>query len=662
MQGIKPKTRAISRVFPSLASSALVVGALLVVALTGCSEKASEPAPNASPTPETSAAESATSVTTSEAVTKNLLKDAYFGELHLHTAYSLDAYIFGNTMNDPFTAYRFAKGGVVKLANGVEKQISKPLDFAAITDHSEALGEYEVCTNPQQANYASETCEGIRNFNMQTFQQLFSGMAKTPAARLADICGEDGSGCINAIEGPWQRIQQAAAQSYEPGKFTSFVAYEFSANAPEGAGGMMHRNVIFKNDQVPETVFSAFEGTGEDLHKWLEGNCIRDCKVLTIPHNPNFYWGRLYWGKNSDGSDFTQAIVERRARMDRLVEVMQIKGNSECQTGIMTTDEECNFETVFETCAEGENAACSNDYAMVRNGLKFGLREQEEWGVNPFKQGFAGGTDNHNGTPSDTAEDDFEGHYANNDGSPEVRLGLKANPTAEAMGMSGDDDPTKLYNPGAITGVWAESNTREDIWDALHRRETFATSGTRTKVRMFAGYNFADQLHQDADWVKTAYADGVPQGGTLLTAANGKVPKLVIWAMRDPMSAPLQKVQVIKGWRTEEDELKEAVFDVACSDGLQPDPASHRCPDNGATVNLEDCSISSDKGATELSTTWTDPGFNPRERAFYYVRVLENPVCRWSMYDAKKIGVEHPQELPKTVKERAWSSPVWYTP
>ncbi|MYM62935.1 DUF3604 domain-containing protein [Pseudomaricurvus sp. HS19] len=640
--------------------AALLLAALGSVLLAACgsdqkgSDKDTSAAPASSrPEPE---------LITPTRPVRNPLMDAYFGELHLHTAYSLDAYIFGNTMNDPFTAYRFAKGEEVALPTGIAKRIRKPLDFAAVTDHSEALGEYEICTNPAQDNYDSDTCVGIRNFKMQTFQQLFSGMAVTPPARLADICGEGGSECLNAIAPPWQRIQQAANENYQPGKFTSFVAYEFSANAPEGQGGMMHRNVIFRSDSVPDTVFSAFEGTGEDLQVWLEQNCTDDCQVLTIPHNPNFYWGRLYWGKNSDGSEWTDEQVERRTRYDRLVEIMQIKGNSECQTGIMTTDEECNFETVFQPCPEGENAGCSNEYAMVRNGLKLGLQQQAENGINPFKQGFAGGTDNHNGTPSDTAENDFEGHYANNDGTPEVRLGLKANPTAEAMGMSGDDDPTRLYNPGAITGVWAESNTREDIWDALYRKETFATSGTRIKVRMFAGFELPDDLYQQENWVSTAYASGVPQGGDLGSATEGQAPNLVVWAQRDPDSAPLAKMQIIKGWRSADNELHEMTYDVACSGGASPDPATHRCPDNGATVDLNDCTISTDKGASELAATWQDPQFNAGEHAFYYARVLENPVCRWSMYDAKKAGVEHPADLPKTIRERAWSSPIWYTP
>ncbi|MCK5750028.1 MAG: DUF3604 domain-containing protein, partial [Oricola sp.] len=533
-------------------------------------------------------------------------------------------------------------------------------DFAAITDHAEALGEYELCTEMGSPTYDSMTCSGIRNGDQTPFGEIFAGVSKTPATRHPDICGEDGAACVTAVEGPWSRIKEAARQFYEPGRFTTFVAWEFSANAPEGMGGMMHRNVIFRSETTPKP-FSAFEGTGEDLHAYLETNCTGDCQVLTIPHNPNFYWGRLYWGKNSDGSDWTAEQLARRERMDRLVEIMQIKGNSECQTGIGTTDEACDFETVFQACAPGENAGCSNEDAFVRNGLKKGMLIEADQGVNPFKHGFAGGTDNHNGTPSDTAEYDFKGHYANNDSDPLVRLGLKLNPTAEQMGMSGDDDPTKFYNPGAIAGVWAEANTRQAIWDALHRKETFATSGTRVKIRLMAGFDFPADMTSRSNWVSIGYAQGVPQGGDLHSAPEGRVPVLAVWAQRDPDSAPLAKLQIVKGW-TEGGATQEATYDVACSGGASPDPASHRCPDNGAGVNLDDCTISQDQGAAELAATWTDPDFNADERAFYYARVIENPVCRWSMYDAMAASVEHPPELPQTVRERAWTSPVWYIP
>lgn len=594
-------------------------------------------------------------------VEANPQKQAYFGELHIHTAYSLDAYIFGNTLNDPFTAYSFAKGEEVNLPVGGKKRIKAPLDFAAVTDHAEALGEYEMCTNKNLPSYNSEICQGIRQGNLKPFMGIFAGLAVTPAKRLTDLCGPDGKSCVDQISGPWRRIQQAAEENYVPGKFTTFIAWEYSANAPEGKGGMMHRNVIFRGTAVPNQVFSAFDGTGEQLQAWLENNCKEPCQVLTIPHNPNFYWGRLYWGKNTDGSEMTAEIMDRRDRYDRLVEIMQIKGNSECQNGIGTTDEACNFETVFQQCKPGEQGGCDDFNGFVRNGLKLGLKYQADKGTNPFKQGIIGSTDNHNGTPGDTAENDFKGHLARNDASAEVRLGFELNPVMAAAGMKASDDPTKFYNPGAIAGVWAESNTREAIWDALYRKETFGTSGTRVKVRLFGGFGLPDKLNTNSDWVKIGYEKGVPQGGDLKSAASDQAPRFVVWAQHDPLSAPLAKVQIIKGW-LDGSELKEETYDVACSDGGTPDKKTNRCPDNGAQVNLTDCSISKNKGASELSATWTDPKFNPRQYAFYYARVLENPVCRWSMYDAMRIGKPYPADLPKTIQERAWSSPIWYTP
>lgn len=635
-----------------MAWTARIVTASLSISLAACSANEKETVADDSAPTNFSEAESK--------VSTNPLKNAYFGELHLHTAYSLDAYIFGTKLNTPFEAYKFAKGQTIDMPAGGTKTIIAPLDFTAITDHGEALGEYELCTSEQSPKYDSEICKGIRAGDQKPFGEIFAGVSKVPAQRYTPICDEDGKICRDYAGKPWQNIQKAADQNYEPGKFTSFVAYEFSANAPEGKGGMMHRNVIFRSNRVPQTIFSAFEGTGEQLHVWLDKNCTGDCKVLAIPHNPNFYWGRLFWGKNSDGTEWTKDQVERRARLEPLVEIMQVKGNSECQTGIGTTDESCNFETVFKKCAPGENAGCSNENAFVRNGLKKGLLEYDKWGVNPFKYGFVGGTDNHNGTPSDTTESDFKGHYAKNDFDPAVRLGLKANPTAEQMGLSGAEDPTRFYNPGAITGVWAEANTRPAIWDALARRETFATSGTRTKVRMFGGFAIPAGADKQADWVKIGYKDGVPQGGTL-TRPGKDAPRFILYAQRDPNSAPLHRLQIIKGWADASGKTHEMTYDVACSDGMAPG-ADGKCPDNGAGVDLATCKQTGGKGSAMLSATWQDPKFDPKQKAFYYLRVLENPVCRWSMYDSINNKLPYPKDLPKTIRERAWSSPIWYMP
>ena len=299
-------------------------------------------------------------------------------------------------------------------------------------------------------------------------------------------------------------------------------------------------------------------------------------------------------------------------------------------------------------------------FAMGRDRMQV----EAERGVNPFKHGIISFDQSHDGTPSDAAaEDNFAGHAANNDGTPEFRLGLKPNPAAAAAGVSAADDPTKFFNPGAIAGVWAKApaNTREAIWDALQREGTFGTSGTRTKIRLMGGFDFPPDLGGRPDWVKVGYRTGVPQGGDLKAAPADKAPAFVAWALRDPDSAPLARLQIIKGF-VDGKQAREMTYDVACSDGGKPDSKSHRCPDNGATVNLDDCSISTDKGASELVATWSDPDFKPGERAFYYARVLGEPGLSLEHVRRQARGFAYPKELPKTVKERAWSSPIWYTP
>ncbi len=347
------------------------------------------------------------------------------------------------------------------------------------------------------------------------------------------------------------------------------------------------------------------------------------------------------------------------------MEVFQAKGNSECARGVGTTDEECGYENLFPACKPDEavidpktgqhGPQCVTQADSVRETLKRGLRDEAKLGFNPFKFGLVASTDNHNGAPGDTTESTYKGHGAPNDSTEELRLGLKSNIVSKTLGFS-----MLGLNPGGLTGVWAPENTRESIWDGLKRREAWGTSGTRVRVRFFGGYDLPADMHKRPDMVKQAYASAVPMGGDLRSAPAGKAPSFVVWAMRDANSAPLQRIQIVKGW-VEGDMTKEAVYDVACSDGLQPDAQTHRCPDNGAKVDLKDCSISKDKGAAELATTWVDPDFSANASAFYYVRVLENPVCRYSQYDAMKLGVPHPADKSATTQERAWSSPIWYT-
>ncbi len=606
----------------------------------------------------------------------------------------LDSYIFGNT-NDPDEAYQFAKGDKalpIGGTDGTKVMISKPLDFAAVTDHAETMAEYPLCTQlpPGQEEpncnsskerakhevwesiYCSANCVGVRAHDIKTFLDVQAGLRNDKPQRDPDVCpptgtinGEtDSKICRVASMAMWKRFQEIANQHNDPGQFTTFIAYEHSPYLANG--GTFHRNVIFRGKEVPNNVISAYDAyTASELWKQLDDSCdnSKGCEVLVIPHNINLSSGMFFAKTDRLGDSYTSDDYERREKLEPLIEIHQSKGNSECLLGAGTTDEFCQFEMRTYPCDNAgsipgsENVNCRED-SYVRNGLKKGLElagEEDMKGHNPFKYGFVGGTDNHNATPGLTAE--FQ-----------AVVGVLKTP---AERLSCDN---RINNPGGLTGVWAEKNTRDAIFDALKRKEAFATSGSRITVRFFAGWDYSSNLHKypKETMLKEAYENGTPMGGditidndddTLLDDILNResVPKFLVWAAKDPLSANLQRLQIIKGWE-DKDGTHEEVYDVACSDGLQPDRWTHRCPDNGANIDLKDCNYSEFKGATELKTTWRDPDFDPSRRAFYYVRVLENPTCRWSTYDANTLGIEPLEDVPPTIQERAWSSPIWYTP
>ena len=585
----------------------------------------------------------------------NLLRNAYFGDLHVHTSWSLDAYNGGNRLNDPSVAYRYGRGEVVNGPNGSE-QLRMPLDFMAVTDHDSMLGEAALCVDPADAVYNTRVCRDLRTRGI--------GMLNTPVytkdfRHNLDICGEgDQSGCLQRAAHRWHEIQTNAHTFYQPGKFTTFAGYEWTGMREVGKyGAHLHRNVIFRGTTLPEWGGSAVEmkHQPERLWAWLERACTGECQVLTIPHNTNYSLGISLAANNSDGTPFTREILERRANIERLIEIHQIKGNSECGVGVGTTDEDCNFEQAFPVCKPGEDMRCALYADYARNALKSGLLVETQQGVNPFKFGFIGSTDTHRSSGGSADESAVTTGVI---GDKQLAFPIgpatprSTNPYAGGGGQ----------NPGGLAAVWAEENTREAIFDALKRREAFATSGTRVRVRFFAGWTYPESLHTSRNLVEQAYKNGVPMGADLPSRpANVKAPRFVVWASRDPHSANLQKIQIIKGW-TLRGQTLEKVYDVACSDGLKVDARTGRCPDNGATVNLADCNVSADRGAPELSATWTDLNFEPSERAFYYVRVLENPTCRWTMRRALATNSKPPAGEALVTQERAWSSPIWYTP
>jgi len=580
-------------------------------------------------------------------------RQAFFGDLHVHTSWSLDSYIFGNN-NDPEAAYRFARGAAVPLALTEQKrQLERPLDFAAVTDHAETLGYFQLCMVDRDTPVAqSEMCQLMQARDLKLYFMGFKRLAANPPQHMEELCATN-EACRKAAMPPWQALQAIAEKYNTPGEFTTFKGYEYTGNLP--AGGMLHRNVIFAGSNVPDEALSAFDlPTARELWAWLEQSCTGDCDVITIPHNSNLSWGQTFALRNVAGSEWSEQDQRRRQGFDRLAEIFQAKGDSECRTGIGTEDEFCNFENLLGPCAEGEATGCMRYTSFVRNGLRMGLQLEAQLGFNPYAYGIIGSTDTHNGTPGDTAEVGYMGH---NGGEATLQQRL-------AGGHRRQDGRGAInYNPGGLAGAWAEENTRASLFAAFKRRETFGTSGNRIRIRLFAG-DYPDDLLQKPDAIARAYALGVPMGETLELGENAAAPALLAWAEQDPDAGPLQRLQIVKGWMDASGETHDTVFDVACAGGVQPDSTSHRCPDNRAKVSRNDCNATADSGASQLAAVWKDPTFDPRQRAFYYARVLENPTCRWSSYDllTAKGAIEPSSDVPWSVQERAWSSPVWLAP
>lgn len=464
------------------------------------------------------------------------------------------------------------------------------------------------------------------------------------------FCGQDGSFCIEHGKTTWQTNQEAAERANEPGIFTAFHGYEYSPTWPKG--GSTHRNIIFRNQIVPETVISAYDApTAPDLWRNLEATCTGGCEFLTIPHNLNRFYGKAFSRLDEDGGAYTPEDWLRRNSYEPVVEVFQAKSASECALGVGTTDEECTFEQFFPLCKEGESEACAGEGSFARDGLKLGLQLEKELGLNPLRFGLIGSTDAHNSNPGDTEEWDYRGKSGLKDAGAAKRLKVRKYGPAVPI----------THNPGGLAAIWAQENTRDALFNSIKRKEAYATSGTRIQLRFFAGWDFEKSILSDPRLVERAYQSGVPMGGVLGNEkVNGK-PKLLVWATKDAINANLDRIQLIKGW-VEDGEQKELVFDIACSDGQSPDPSTSKCPENNAQVDLETCQITGDTGDSELKVLWEDDDFNPDHASFYYVRVLQNPTCRWSTYDAIRLGIKPIKEVPATIQERAWSSPIWYTP
>jgi hypothetical protein len=596
------------------------------------------------------------------------LRRPLFGDTHVHTRLSHDASTQG-TRATPRDAYRFARGEEIGIQPFDDKGVAqrrvklhRPLDWTALSDHSEMLGEVRICDDPTHPQYDNDICWTKRNGRFALL-----GFLERPntTGKRHTFCGENGQECIRVARSVWQEIRDAAEEAYDRSAacaFTSLIGYEWTSSL----GGNLHRNVIFRNDRVPDyaissidtvSAFRLFEGLERECTEGLEG-----CEAIVIPHNSNL---------SSDGYMFRSARLESpeprdlpidreearlRAKYERVIEIMQHKGDSECLLGAETTDEACGFEKLpYDNMggAVGAPWIAPKQGAFVREALKKGLRLEPELGTNPLKYGIIASTDTHLGTPGLVAEDRHVGHGgASRVLSPSVPPGL----------------PDAIeFNPGGLAVVWAEENSRDAIFAALERREVYGTSGTRPTVRFFGGWDYDEESCASGDLARVGYERGVPMGSDLPERpTSAETPTFMVSALQDPGSmgrkgTPLQRIQIVKGWR-DGDETHERVFDVAGGD-------------NDASVELATCQPKGE-GASSLCRVWKDPDFDADLNAFYYARVLENPTCRWNQHlcvaaridcsDSSSVGAGYEPccdpAVPRTIQERAWTSPIWYAP
>jgi len=617
------------------------------------------------------------------------LRRPFFGDLHVHTAFSFDAAAY-DVRNRPADAYRFARGEAVDLppydADGNATrtvQLRRPLDFAAVTDHSELLEETTICTDPTSEGYDSSTCLSYRggDAHVADFGDFISaiGFAMPHKTRM---CRANPELCAQQLETVWGETMDAAEAAYDRTdacSFTSFVGYEWTGSAG-GGGRNIHRCILFKNRTVSRTPTSFVSAnTADTMWNALERDCLDTgtaCDLLAIPHNSNISVGQMFVPMTEEEVPYTRAEAERRARLEPLMEIYQHKGSSECITGIpdplASEDELCEFEEVHENLCTGAatdpsdctpvcgptssgssfiGPGCVAPHDFARGALREGLSEYARVGADPFMLGFVGSTDTHNGTPGAVREDDWHGHVGNTDDDAVEQL---EPPGSVAVSQ-------RTSSPGGLAVIWAEENSRDSLFDALRRRETYATSGTRPVVRVFGGYDYPDDICTRTDLAQVGYDGGVPMGGQLAVAPAGKAPVIVVSAQRDALGAPLQHVQVIKGWFAG-GQTHEQIYEVA------GDAA------DGATVDLATCEPTY-AGADVLCGRWVDPDFDPSEPAFYYVRVLEDPVCRWSRRACNAAAVDCATatpgsalasccdgSIPDTIQERAWTSPIFYLP
>ncbi|MEP1594526.1 MAG: DUF3604 domain-containing protein [Halieaceae bacterium] len=578
------------------------------------------------------------------AVEKNPLRNLLWGDLHIHTSYSTDAYTMG-VRATPDDAYLFTRGGTIQHGAGYPITIDRPLDFAAVTDHAEYMGAARL--DP------TKTVLEERSLRDRLLNDGALGVTVAFIRSTMHIAGADMSPQGDALQGAgldaWRHMIETADAHYDPGVFTALVAYEWTAMI---GGQNLHRNVIYRDNRVPPLPFSSLQSNNpEDLWDALDAQREQGMRVLAIPHNGNLSNGLMYDRVQFDGSPLTTDYSARRRRNEPVSEILQIKGTSETHPLLSPEDEFADFELVTEQLdTAGDFSEPAGSY--VRDAMRFGLELSHSEGFNPYKFGVIGSSDSHNASSS-VQESEHHGKLPIMDGTAGLRLG-------KALVLPDRYLRQRRWGSAGLAAVWAQENTRAAIFDALQRRETYATSGPRIGLRFFGGFAYPQDMLSHPDWLEAAYRLGVPMGGELTAASlEDGAPRFAVSAGMDPEGAHLDRVQVIKGWVDAAGVSHERIYDVGASTGRGRDAEGRLLP-VGSTVDVPTASYSNTIGAPQLSALWRDPDFDPAIEAFYYARAIEIPTPRWSTYDAMKLGIPAPE--PATLQERAISSAIWYRP
>ena len=601
---------------------------------------------------------------------RNPLRNVYFGDTHVHTALSFDAYVH-KTRLMPRDAYRYARGEAVLWpplgADGKgtqSQQLKRPLDFAVVTDHAEFLAEVSACITDDNPVYGTSFCQTYRKGTSVSTANMAAALGMTDPKHSEKVCGKGGIDCVARAKSVWKQIRDAGEEYYDRTsacEFTTLIGYEYSGSTNLSN---LHRNVIFRSKHVPDLPATYIdEPTPQKLWTALERDCVKGldkCDVLAIPHNSNWSNGHMFKVEypGAESVDAQREAAAFRNRMEPLVEVFQHKGSTECRNGFSgvlgAPDELCDFEQVrwakTEDCGDVPgiggiiDSGCVHRLDFVRNVLKEGLREEERIGANPYKLGMIGSTDTHSGTPGAVQEEGWLGHLGDDENESTEQI-------SDGSALGGDI----RSNSGGLAAVWAVENSREALFDAMKRKEVYATSGPRIVLRFFGGWEFDAELCDDSELLARGYAKGVPMGGDLAAPTSDSVsPRFVVMALQDTESLPLQRAQIIKGWLDADGKLHEKVYDVAGGKGT-------------GSVDPKTCKTSG-SGSSTLCTGWTDPDFDAAQRAFYYARVVENPRCRHTtplcnaLSEDERPAVCDDPIIQKTIQERAWSSPIWYSP